>query len=319
MEHFNIAVPAGIGDVSWIWSKLSTIKDATFTIYTPDTWPQRTLGWLKLLGPRVTPALGKFGYNDILMRENLYNYADYSSWKELLEKNKEEVIYLQPNQSFLKGKQIETWLPDLEMDYHYPMIISDSDKASLFAKMKEEISKFSFREGEAVPLLGIHMACLKGAKAWKAWLPEDWDKFFRLVNLEYPDYVFVLMGGYWDRDMADEVIGRLRDTDIKIINMIGKTNIAEAIYLLSKLNYYVGYSSGLNVMLNVLGKPCTTLWPDWQDQHMYCHVDPKMIEDGRYTGYVYEEPFRIFDRIATKLKEALYGPVSRVIGSSSEV
>ena len=80
--HYNVAVPAGIGDVSWIWSKLSTIKDATFTIYTPDTWPQRTFDWLKLLGPKVIPALGKHGYNDILMRENMYGYSDYSSWKE---------------------------------------------------------------------------------------------------------------------------------------------------------------------------------------------------------------------------------------------
>lgn len=285
MRTLKIAVPAGIGDVSWIWSKLINIPDTIFEIYTPDTYPQRTFYWMKLLGDRVIPSLGKHGYNDILLNEMMRNYENYSSWKSILDKHEEhEVIYLQPNQWFLSGKWLRDWMPDLETNFHYDMFIDPKDEQSALEKIKYIKNP-----------IGIHMASIKGSRAWNAWLPEDWTIFIEELHKNFPDATPVLLGGNWDMDQAMEVIGRL-DPKIPILDLIGKTNIGEAITILKNLKYYIGFSSGLNVMMNVLGKPCTAMWPKHQREHMYCHVDPKMIDDRKYFGFVYDDPKRILLR-----------------------
>lgn len=291
--NYKIAVPAGIGDVSWIWSKLSTLKDDTFTIYTPDTKPMRTYQWLHLLGDRVIPAIGKHDYNSLLFQENFKGYANYTqSWEEILSLHEEgEIIHLQPNQHFLKGKPLADWIPGLGIDFHYPLYISESDKTSAMELLE--------LAGGGPYNLGIHMASLKGVKAWKAWLPEDWAIFIKRVKKTFPELRIVLLGGGWDLDMALELKQLLPKE--KIVDLIGRTTIGQVITILGSLSYYVGYSSGLNVMCNVLNKPCTALWPDWQELHIYPHADPKNVLDRDYMGFVYADPSRIFSRV----KEAI--------------
>ena len=104
------------------------------------------------------------------------------------------------------------------------------------------------------------------------------------------------MGGLWDLDMAMEVMGRLPE-NIKVVDLVGRTTIGQAIAVLKSVAYYVGFSSGLNVMMNVLGRPCTALWPKHQREHIYPHADPKMIDDRTYLGFVYDDPARIVMRI----------------------
>lgn len=292
----RVAVPAGIGDVSWIWSKLVSLNEET-EIFTPDTYPQRTYQWLHLL-PKVIPAIGKHGYNDILTREILKDYAKYESWKELRDKHEgDEIIYLQPNQWFLQGKLLSEWLPDLKTDFHYKMNIPEEDKLSA----EKRLGQYPFN-------LGIHMACIRGARAWECWLPEDWIKFLLRVTKDFPEFRIVLLGGIWDSDMALEVQGML-ENKIRILDLIGKTTIGEAITILDRLTYYVGYSSGLNVMRTVLNRACTTLWPKHQRAHIYSHVDPDMVNDRSYLGFTYDDPDRIYTRLKGMLKGAMDGTI----------
>lgn len=282
---FKVAVPAGIGDISWIWSKLSTIGNE-FMIFTPETWPQRSYQWLHLL-PNVIPMIGKHGYNDILTMESKYGYASYNSWEEILKVyGEDDVIYLQPNQHFLKGRPLSMWLPDLKTDYHYELSIPDEDIQ--FAHAVTSVDK--------APRIGIHMSSMKGAKGWNAWMPEDWVRFMKLVDQDISGATFYLLGGSWDADMALEVIGRM-NKEVKLVDMVGRTTIGQAIALLDCLDYYVGFSSGLNVMMNVMNKPCAALWPDYQRAHIYPHVDPDMVDSRRYVGFVYDDPERIYYRL----------------------
>ena len=295
-DIIKVAVPAGIGDVSWIWSKLINIP-GRFQIYTPDTYPQRTFQWLHLLGDRVIPAIGKHGYNEILTQEARLGYENYDSWERIKGLYSEgEVIYLQPNQWFLSGKSLSSWLPDIKTNFHYPLHIPAKDLVSGLGMLRGKKS------------LGIHMASIKGARNWNCWLPEDWVNFINIIHREYPDLQMVLLGGIWDLDMAMEVLGGL-DSKIPVLDLIGKTNIGQAITILNNLTYYIGYSSGLNVMMNVLDKSCTALWPKHQREHMYCHADPKQVEERRYLGFVYDDPERIFTRIRSIIQGAIDGKI----------
>uniref|UniRef100_A0A6H1ZPT8 Putative glycosyltransferase n=1 Tax=viral metagenome TaxID=1070528 RepID=A0A6H1ZPT8_9ZZZZ len=293
---YRIAVPAGIGDVSWIWSKLSTLKNDTFTIYTPQTWPMRTYEWLRLL-PRVTPMIGKFEYNTILTWENLHNYSKYDqSWKSIVDSyGEEEVIYLQPNQHFLAGKPLSEWIPDLDIDFHYPIYVTAGEEANGLSLLRIH--------GGGKYNLGIHMACLRGVEAWNAWRPESWAKFITLVKKEFPELKIVLLGGNWDLDMALQLKELMPEEEF--VDLIGRTTIGEVLSILKELSYYVGYSSGLNVMCNVLRTPCTALWPDWQLPHIYPHADPEMVRDRTYMGFVYDDPEIIFNRVKDSIRTAM--------------
>jgi hypothetical protein len=295
--EYRIGVPAGIGDVSWIWSKLCTLKDDKFTIYTPETTPMRTFQWLHLLGEKVIPMVGKFDYNTILKSEAIHGYGTYKeSWEDITKMHDEgEVIYLQPNQNFLKGIPLAEWIPDLGIDFHYPLHISKEDEVS-----GGDLLRLA---GGGSYNLGIHMASMKGVRAWKAWLPEDWAIFIRGVKKAFPELKIVLLGGGWDLDMGLELKSLLPKENL--VDLIGRTNIGQVITILRSLSYYVGYSSGLNVMCNVMNKPCTALWPDWQEHHIYPHADPKDVVSRRYMGFVYDSPKRILTRIKGAIQRGM--------------
>lgn len=303
MKLLRLAVPAGIGDVSWIWSKIEPLTrtgEVQAQIFVPHTWPQRTYSWLKLL-PGVLPAIGRHDYPTIQTEEMRRGYVNYSSWEEVTRTYEEgEAIYLQPNQWFLDGRSLLDWIPDLETNFHYKMNIDSSDRESALKKVG----------GNYEYTIGIHMASIAGAMNWKCWMAEDWVKLVELLHKEFPGIRFVLVGGYWDQDMAMDFLGRI-NKDVEVVDLIGKTKIGEIVSILDSLTYYIGFSSGLNVMRNVLDKPCTTMWPLHQKAHIYPHADPRQVEEKSYLGFVYTDPERIFFMVRDAIKKELQNGQAR--------
>ena len=235
MKTYKAVVPAGIGDVSWMWNKFSTVKDATWEIYSPDSYPQRTKQFCDLLA-NAKGGLGLHSYRDIIVWGSS---KGRKTWAETAESFGDgEYIYIQANEHLGQGRRIEDWMPDLETDFHY--------------KFNFDIKEPYLGVNHIGPFMGIHMASIKGIRAWKAWMPEMWNAFLNAVHKDFPDVTFVLLGGTWDIDTATELMG-LSDGKLPIIDLTGKTKIAEAIKVLNEMSYYVGYSSGLGVLANVLG------------------------------------------------------------------
>ena len=302
MKTFKIVVPAGIGDFSWLWSKFSTISDAKWEVYVPDSYPQRTKQFVDLL-PNAKGLLGIQSYRDIIVWGNA---KGASTWEQTVRNfGENEFIYIQCNEHLGQGRRLEEWMPDLKTDFHY--------------KFNFDVNNGRYFSGLLYtgPLMGIHMASIKGIRAWKAWMPEYWNAFLHLVHKDFPDVTFVLLGGTWDIDTASEVIG-LAGEDFPIRDLTGKTSVSDVIKILNEIDYYVGYSSGLGVLANVLGKPSTTLWPVHQAELIYSWPDPVTVADRNYMGFVYDAPERIYNRIKPKLKEVYYGSQGRFVANSGQ-
>ncbi len=296
MRKLRVAVPAGIGDFSWIWSKLSTIKDAMWEFFPPDAFPYRTKQYVDLL-PNCKGSLGQHTYPDILFWGG---HHSSKTWKELVNSYEEDdIIYLEANKHLEAGKPLADFLPDLGTNYHYGFNLVDEPRLAY---------RYDNR-----PVLGFHMASIRGIRAWNAWMPETWAEFLVMFRKANPDWTFVALGGQWDIDTLQELKGRLPE-DFPLIDLVGKTTISEAIRILDEVDYYIGFSSGLNVIRNVLDKPCTALWPKHQVGLMYSHVDPRAINDRSYTGYVYDTPERIYLRIKPKIR-SIVRPEVAVCGS----
>ena len=244
-------------------------------------------------------CLGLHGYRDIIVWGSS---KGAKTWEETVENFGEgEFIYIQANEHLGQGRRLEEWMPDLDTDFHY--------------KFNFDIKEPYLGISHIGPFMGIHMASMKGIRAWKAWLPEMWHAFMQCVHKDFPEITFVILGGTWDIDTAVEVMG-LADGKLPIIDLTGKTKITDAIKVLNEIDYYVGYSSGLGVLANVLGKPSTSLWPIHQAELMYSWADPEMIETRDYMGFVYDSPERIYNRIKPKLKEIYNGTKGRLAADS---
>jgi ADP-heptose:LPS heptosyltransferase len=211
------------------------------------------------------------------------------TWQDYLNAFGDDIIYIESNEHLGQGRPLKDWLPDLEPNYHFKF------------NLKDENLKFHINS----PSFGFHTASIQGIRNWNAWMPETWVEFLQLVHKEFPDFTFVALGGYWDLDTIQEIKGMLKD-DFPLIDLVGKTTISDAIRILDRLDYYVGFSSGLNCIRNVLNKPCAVLWPKHQRELIWSHPDPETIERRDYLGFTYDSPDRIFNRIKPKLKEVLY-------------
>ena len=292
MRKFKIAVPAGIGDYSWMHSKLSTIPDAEFEIFVPTGYPQRTKPFIDLL-PNCIGSVGRHDYNDLM---NWGRVKGGKTWEQIKKNNNDgkAFIYLQANEHLGRGEPLADWLPDLKTDFHYKIDIDFENKYPWPEKYKNKKK------------IGITMASMRGIRAWNAWLPETWAEFIKRVNRDHPGVVFVLLGGQWDIDTAVELMGILGDK-IEVLDLVGKTDTKQVIKIIDEVDYFIGYSSGLTVLRTVVNKPGTTLWPRHQAKLINSWAPPEMIDSRDYMGFVYDSAERIYNRVKGKIKEALNG------------
>lgn len=254
-------------------------------LHIADGWPRRSLEFVKLL-PNVAHAeYSSHSWDDLLSFENVHPAETY---KVIRDRNF-GVEYLQNNMHLLHGRRLEEWLPDLPTDFHYKMDISIEDKAR---------AKFLWNKHElGHPCMAISAASYRGSEAWNTWGAKPWMEFIHLIQKEVPEMQFILIGGYWD-----DLTATIADSG-GFVDLVGKTSIGTCIELLKKIDYYVGFCSGLGVLRTVLNKKVFTLWPDIHASHIWSWVPPEMIEDGTYIGMLWREPEDVFQRLKVWMKK----------------
>ena len=278
MEAKTFCVPSGIGDISWQYSKLKNIGQPLH-LQVCDGFPRRSLPYLKLL-PNVSYAeYVPTKWTDIQSFQRMHPVETYQDIKE----RGFGVEYLENNMHLLSGRRLEEWLPDLPTDFHYEMNIPLEDSA----RAKFLWDKYGLRH----PCMAISCASYRGSESWNTWGVKPWLEFLELVRKEVPEMKFILIGGFWD-----DLTATIADTG-GFVDLVGKTNIGTCIELLKKVDYYVGFCSGLGVLRTVLKKKVFTLWPDIHESHIWSWAPPEMCEDGTYIGMLWREPSDVFSRV----------------------
>ncbi len=87
--------------------------------------------------------------------------------------------------------------------------------------------------------IGLHLGSNEFLAA-KRWPIDNFSKLIELINLKYPQYIFIIFGGKNEAGYAAE----LKAGD-KIINITGKTSLNAAGIILSKLQLFITNDSGL--------------------------------------------------------------------------
>lgn len=253
---YHIIVPPGIGDFSWIWSKLSTTGDRYFIEYA-DTGPDRLGTFLKLLpkdkiaGWQKSIAY-KVGFNIEKLEMMLMPSAVRLEKYKQLKQNPAQIFYVEANTHLERGNRIEEWLPSLKTDFHY--------KIEGVLPLKKALNMFI-----------VHLSSYKMQRIWKCY---DMDKCIRMIKMiqDKRGWMPAFIGAEYDDFAMDCCKEYEKENDA--INLIGKTPDvlgALAFIRLSKL-FLGGVSSGMTMLANVLRVPSISWWPrpglppSWHDR-----------------------------------------------------
>jgi len=277
-DVLEIQVEPGIGDFSWIYSKLSNIG-VPLKVVVPDAKPRRLGQFLELLPnvvdmeykePKHVP--GRF----LTCAIGGEMYAEMSK-AEFLEhcKEKDNLIWFSLNVFLEKSNRLETYLPDVPTNFHYDINISD-----------QAIEEADNLLGGKKDYLLLYSSSYKGAAVWKGWNSADWANFINLYREAFGDIDVVLMGAEWDLDHGEAICNHVPN----ILNLVGKTKLDVAIEVIKRSSYFVAFPSGLPVLANVVKKPVWMFYPEHLSGLQYSWACPESIESKDYKASLWVPP-----------------------------
>ncbi len=273
-----IGVPSGIGDISWVVSKLINApewKDG-LEIQIADGWPFRAQDYLESVEAKLaTPPYGSFRFDDIIVWQKVHPYITWQDIPKDVGK-----FFIQPNWHLEMGRSLKDWLPDLDTSYHYNINLPE-----LSTKVRSLTMPLS--NGNWV---GISAASYRGHKAWKTWGLSEWTDFCKMLLAK--EYKICLMGGAWD-DLTESLYYELPPN--ACINIVGKTTFPEVCAIHRLLKFYVGFSSGLGIIRSVMNLPTMMIWPEHQQPLSFSWADPEDVESKKYIPSPYMEPRVVFN------------------------
>ncbi len=277
----KIGVPSGIGDISWIISKVVNSdewKKGELEIVISDGWPFRAQPYLDMLS--IKSEYGNFRFEDIIAFEKT---NPYKRWSDVI--SRQAGLYLlQPNWHLEAGRPLAQYLPDLSTNYHYELKIP---ALSSNFQTRGEIQRLS--KGDWI---GISCASYRGAHAWRTWDLLQWKALSELLISE--GFSLCLLGGKWD-DLTDSLSYEIPEDSC--LNLVGKTEFSEACAIHEMLSGYIGFSSGLGIIRTVMSLPTLMLWPSNdhinQQPLSTSWADPRDLDSGRYIAKGYIEPYII--------------------------
>ena len=279
----RLGIPAGIGDASWLISKLITSTEwPSLEFDVSDGWPNRTGDLFKLLGKKA--AYAPLDYTEILLFEKLH---PYTLWNDICSNGFGRFL-MQPN-SHLEHIPLKDYLPDLQTDYHYKLKLPNISRKWYYPKLKSN------------SWIGISAASYRGAVSWSTWEMDKWSRLVKMLLNRGYDIAF--LGGSWD-DLTKELFYRLKVDRDRLLNLVGKTSLGEVCAIHKMLKYYIGFCSGLGIIRTVLNMPTMMLWPDHMGFLRTSWADPKDVESHRYVESSYIAPKDVFSKF--KFQESIW-------------
>lgn len=257
MGKLTLAVPSGIGDISWLVSRVWPVRDDIAIIEVADGYPRRSGEYMELLPWQW--CYGPHEYGLIVQMEQMHGYSHHTGpvkWSHIRELGHSRV-FIEPNQWLEAGRPLAEWLSDIPPEdtyFHYPLATSDDHKAKA-AKLYATLPRDK-------PIVALSCASYRGAESWHTWNRDEWLDCVKRMVAEgwYP----VFIGGHWD-DLTMDVADAMDEAGIACTSWVGKTRqFGITVELLKRFDAYVGYSSGLNVIRTVLNKPAMAMWPDFE-------------------------------------------------------
>lgn len=247
---YKILVPSGIGDFSWLWSKIVTTPHRFHVEYIGGT-PDRMRAFLNLLPKdRILSFKDNVQYVTKWNENNqLVCFPRYPQFPQLPNVGKLSImnpnyLYFLENNSFLEaGNRIEEWckseIPNTDFHYHIDGKLDNPVRGNYFV---------------------VNFSSYGTKKAW--------GYYDVSISAEIVEYICkstgweaLFIGGSYD-DYTQDIFKLLHDRGIKCRSIVGQTpSLIEVIPLLQQSRFYAGACSGLMVLSNNLFTPTLIYYP----------------------------------------------------------
>lgn len=275
-ECYHIITHGGIGDISWIYSKLCNLSLPIFFDVASETpyRPKRVGDYLDML-PKVCGwryGSHSFGLNGAMWTQGPQDAATafHKTWEELQIKPNVPTK-LECNKWLESGRSLASWLPDLPTSYHYSF-----DDA--------HIPTVEIRQ----PAVGLHFT------GWPDIHDGLWVEAARLLSRKANLY---LIGAPYD-SRTKGLFPQLKSLNSSIIPVVGES-WAVAWNTMRQLKFLLGHASGMTILANVLGIPGAVVNPA---------VHPKLRgtwNDPKFTRQVQIQTADQFISAAHRIAEAI--------------
>ena len=276
-EHrvVQLCLPEGIGDVSWVYSKLWALKgiiDREVIIYCAGERLKRAQDFIDHMLPNVHWG----GYLDDRVSNQVVGQCLPPDWPhtEGLDRFVKPFIQnISANFHLEMGRPLAEWIPLLPVNYHYPMNYRPAAVALAERLLRVVGERF-------VVLYCSNYQKDTLSQGWAQWDIDGWEWFGKKL-CETLDCGIVVVGAEYDRDKSSDLVTRLEAADKPVTAFINKP-IDSVVHALTKAAYCVSYESGIGVLANVVNCPCLSLmsWP-----HMAIGLssqDPVQTHLGHY-------------------------------------
>lgn len=249
-----IGMPPGVGDLHWIMAKLESFKEKNnidkikvamnLEWHTVHNIHKYSLDYLKLI-PFIDSA-------ESVVKDIEFEYAltGKGSGKPLFKNHGDCDYAIEFNSQLEKGVKLENILPEYETNFDYP--ITRPPEA-------EELAE-SIREDVGEKLVLFFCASVAGNNVWAQdlWTQREWMLLAKKIY-EITKCRLVLIGATWDGEYA-RILDEL-DADKIIINLTGKTSIAQLFALLRTADVVVAFQCGVLMMAIHFRTPSVAFWP----------------------------------------------------------
>ena len=280
--HFR--VPPGIGDISWVYSKLVNLGQPLIMEVARSNRP-RSLPYLELL-PHVRHAAS---CRDSVA--SVLSAPDLSDWtvERLTREAADRPVTIQLNHWLESGKRIEGYIPDLPVDHHYAMYLRPADVAlaeSLLGSWKRWVV--------------FYCANQNTVRRWRGWQASQWAELALLFMGHYDLDGVVLVGAKWDRPMGQSVLNAVFTRGggrVPTLDLVGRLPLSGTLHVIRRALYTVAFPSGIPILAAVMRRPALMFYPRHLKPMQNAWADPEMVESGDYKGCQFCPPQKAFDWI----------------------
>jgi hypothetical protein len=292
----NVVVASGIGDFSWAWSKLCNLNCNYHVGIAQTGGPMRLAPFLELLPKVKSHSRVKMDFAQLKAHGVP---ANTSIDRLTVLRDTEGDVYTEANSHIETGNRIESWLPEIPVDYHYDIHI------------KPEHAEDALKYCIPSPFVVLYTSQISTATTWKGWLPTQWVEFMTEFRKKIGDVYFVIVGAVWDVDMAAQItaLAAAKKSKIRVHNLVGQLHIGSTLHLMNLAKYTVAFPSGIAVLCDVICAPATMFWPK-----ILPHInmvgkfaDPESIASHRFYEPFFCEPSGLVNwlRDVYKMKDHL--------------
>lgn len=282
LKKMTIGIPPGIGDMHWILEILESFKEKhavdelTIKLTQAEDHGYST-EFLKLL-----PFVDRIDAN---LQPLPFKFSIIGGDGAPIQKNVGGADYIiEFNSRLENGIKLKDILPEYEVNFDYP--IDNPEQAKNFAKF--------VKKGAGGKLYLLYASSVGGNKNWckGTWDSGYWIKLAEKIRAATKCKP-VLIGAKWDAGYAEELIKH--DKENIILNLVGKTNLAEVLALLREAKAFVSFLSGLVILATRFKLPTVSFWPtkelapNWPAPDLFKRswIPPDAEKEGYYMPFDY--------------------------------